>query len=204
MNDDTGESTENAESPENTESTENTESPRFTSGLSELVLPVNDLGRALRFYRDVLGLVPESVSEEGAWLWTGTPEDSARLGLASRSRTTLAERAASYRMSPEARQMAGGLPAPPSTAHPRGGDTDPLAFAPADLGRAHFALRVPRSKLADAVERLRDAGVRVAGPLDFRWMKAVSCFVRDPEGNAVELWSPDPDGVGPAAAGRLT
>jgi len=168
--------------------------PRFTSGLSELVLPVEDVVRAVRFYRDLLGLVPESVSEQGAWLWTGTPRESARLGLASRSRTTLAERAAAYRLDGESTAAAEGpFELPPPADPAREDDDDPLAFAPADLGRAHFAFRVPRERLAATVARLRDAGLRVAGPLDFRWMEAVSCFVRDPEGNAVELWSPDPD-----------
>lgn len=172
------------------------ETPGFTTGLSELVLPVDDVERAMGFYRDLLGLVPESVSDEGAWLWTGSPGESARLGLACRSRTTLAERADAFRI--DAGAAAAGLLDPPAG---DGGDAaagdaaagDPLDFAPADLGRAHFALRVPRGRLAAVVARLRDAGVRVAGPLDFRWMEAVSCFVRDPEGNAVELWSPDPD-----------
>lgn len=167
------------------------EPPRITTGLSELVLPVDDVERAVGFYRDVLGLVPESVSDEGAWLWTGTPGESARLGLASRSRTTLAERADAFRIDAGTAAAAGLLEPPVAAWDDEAGD--PLAFAPADLGRAHFALRVPRTRLAEAVARLRDAGVRVAGPLDFRWMGAVSCFVRDPEGNAVELWSPDPD-----------
>lgn len=57
--------------------------PRF--GLSELILRVADVGRALAFYRDVVGLAIEKQdSEHWAWIWSGAPGASPRLGLTSK------------------------------------------------------------------------------------------------------------------------
>jgi catechol 2,3-dioxygenase-like lactoylglutathione lyase family enzyme len=57
--------------------------PRF--GLSELILRVGDVGRAVAFYRDVVGLaVEKDDSPAWAWLWCGTPGSLPRLGLAGR------------------------------------------------------------------------------------------------------------------------
>ena len=54
-------------------------------GLSELILRVEDVPRAVAFYRDVVGLAVERVdSEQWAWLWTGSPGALPRLGLTSR------------------------------------------------------------------------------------------------------------------------
>ena len=53
-------------------------------GLSELVLRVADVPRALAFYRDVVGLEVEYDSPNWAWLWTGGAGRSPRLGLSSR------------------------------------------------------------------------------------------------------------------------
>jgi glyoxylase I family protein len=54
-------------------------------GLSELILRVQDVGRAAAFYRDVVGLAVESApSPTWAWLWTGAPGTLPRLGLTSR------------------------------------------------------------------------------------------------------------------------
>ena len=54
-------------------------------GLSELILRVQDVPRAVAFYRDVVGLAVErEPSPTWAWLWTGAPETPPRLGLTSR------------------------------------------------------------------------------------------------------------------------
>ena len=53
-------------------------------GLSELILRVSDVPRAVAFYRDVVGLAVENESSTWAWLWTGKPEALPRLGLTSR------------------------------------------------------------------------------------------------------------------------
>ena len=59
-------------------------------------------------------------------------------------------------------------------------------------GAVHFALNVPRQDLADHIVRLRTAGAEVLGPTRFDWMRAESVYAYDPDGNLVELWSPDP------------
>ena len=54
-------------------------------GLSELILRVNDVDRSLAFYCGALGLALEKCdSPAWAWLWTGAPGASPRLGLTSR------------------------------------------------------------------------------------------------------------------------
>jgi len=54
-------------------------------GLSELILRVRDVDRSLAFYCGALGLNLEKRDSPGwAWLWTGTPGASPRLGLVSR------------------------------------------------------------------------------------------------------------------------
>jgi catechol 2,3-dioxygenase-like lactoylglutathione lyase family enzyme len=58
-------------------------SPRL--GLSELILRVSDVPRAVAFYRDVVGLTLErEPGADWAWLWTGPPGSLPRLGLTSR------------------------------------------------------------------------------------------------------------------------
>lgn len=53
-------------------------------GLSELILRVSDVPRAVAFYRDVVGLAVEGAWPEWAWLWTGAPGALPRLGLTSK------------------------------------------------------------------------------------------------------------------------
>jgi catechol 2,3-dioxygenase-like lactoylglutathione lyase family enzyme len=56
--------------------------PRFTHGLSEIVLIVRDVAVAAAFYERVLLLERDGdLRENWAWLWTGTPHESQRLGL---------------------------------------------------------------------------------------------------------------------------
>ena len=59
--------------------------PAARRGLSELILRVADVPRAVAFYRDVVGLaVEKEVSADWAWLWSGAPGELPRLGLTSR------------------------------------------------------------------------------------------------------------------------
>jgi len=53
-------------------------------GLSELILRVADVPRAVAFYRDVVGLAVEGAWPEWAWLWTGPAGSLPRLGLTSK------------------------------------------------------------------------------------------------------------------------
>ncbi len=59
--------------------------PASRGGLSELILRVRDVPRAVAFYRDVVGLAVEGEpGRDWAWLWTGAPGSLPRLGLTSR------------------------------------------------------------------------------------------------------------------------
>jgi putative redox protein len=59
--------------------------PATRRGFSELILRVADVDRALAFYRDVVGLALEKRdSPTWAWLWSGAPNASPRLGLTGR------------------------------------------------------------------------------------------------------------------------
>ena len=54
----------------------------FTRGLSEIVLIVKDVQAAARFYREVVGLIPESDSDDHwAWFWAGAPGEAQRVAL---------------------------------------------------------------------------------------------------------------------------
>jgi catechol 2,3-dioxygenase-like lactoylglutathione lyase family enzyme len=54
----------------------------FSRGLSEIVLVVNDVREAARFYRDVVGLVAEREADDNwAWFWAGTPGHEQRIAL---------------------------------------------------------------------------------------------------------------------------
>lgn len=59
-------------------------------------------------------------------------------------------------------------------------------------GPIHFALGVDRDMLAAAVDRVDGHGHTVYGPVRFDWMRAVSYYFYDPDGNLVEFWSADP------------
>jgi catechol 2,3-dioxygenase-like lactoylglutathione lyase family enzyme len=51
-------------------------------GLAELVLLVDDVPGAARFYEDVVGLKPEhDASDEWAWFWAGEPGEPQRVAL---------------------------------------------------------------------------------------------------------------------------
>jgi catechol 2,3-dioxygenase-like lactoylglutathione lyase family enzyme len=54
----------------------------FSRGFSELVLIVEDVPRSAAFYRDVVGLVPETEpGEDWAWFWAGDPGTRQRLAV---------------------------------------------------------------------------------------------------------------------------
>jgi catechol-2,3-dioxygenase len=54
----------------------------FTTGLSELVLIVKDVTVAAQFYRDVVGLIPETEANDAwAWFWAGEPGHAQRVAL---------------------------------------------------------------------------------------------------------------------------
>lgn len=54
----------------------------FSTGMSEIVMVVEDVEGAARFYEEVVGLVPEKdANEEWAWFWAGTPGEAQRVAL---------------------------------------------------------------------------------------------------------------------------
>jgi catechol 2,3-dioxygenase-like lactoylglutathione lyase family enzyme len=57
-------------------------------------------------------------------------------------------------------------------------------------GHVHFAFEVAHDDLDGAVNRVRNAGVDVYGPVDFPWMDACAYYFYDPDGNLLEFWSP--------------
>jgi catechol 2,3-dioxygenase len=74
--------------------------------------------------------------------------------------------------------------------------------APAPPGRTglyHLAIRYPdRAALADALRRLRAAGVPLEGASDHGVSEAL--YLRDPDGNGVELYRDRPEAEWPRAA----
>ncbi len=66
---------------------------RFTTAISEVTLGVEDIGKAVYFYGEILGLLPElAPTDLFATFWVGTPEDRQWLILASRKLPPLARR----------------------------------------------------------------------------------------------------------------
>ena len=54
----------------------------FIKSISEIVLIVQDVLAAARFYREVVGLQPQmEASEAWAWFWVGEPDNSQRIAL---------------------------------------------------------------------------------------------------------------------------
>jgi catechol-2,3-dioxygenase len=132
----------------------------FSAGLAEIVLIVNDVRAAARFYQDVVGLAPETEADDAwAWFWAGEPGQAQRVAL--HKGTLLFE------------------------------DQSPLPTGER-WGQVHYAFNVPRGRLAAAVAHVREHGVEVYGPVHFEWMSATSYYFYDPDGNLLELWSPDP------------
>jgi catechol 2,3-dioxygenase-like lactoylglutathione lyase family enzyme len=55
---------------------------QFSAGFAELVLIVRDVEEAARFYREVVGLIPERESSDSwGWFWLGDPGVEQRLAV---------------------------------------------------------------------------------------------------------------------------
>jgi catechol 2,3-dioxygenase len=82
----------------------------------------------------------------------------------------------------------------------RGGSPPP----PGHTGLYHVAVRYPdRATLADAVRRLRDAGISLDGASDHGVSEAL--YLHDPDGNGVELYRDRPVGEWPRDGdGKIT
>ena len=76
----------------------------------------------------------------------------------------------------------------------RGGSPPP----PGTTGLYHVAIRYPdRAALGDALRRLSDAGIRITGATDHGVSEAV--YLRDPDGNGIELYRDRPSEEWPRA-----
>src|SRR5262249_26377783 len=70
---------------------------------------------------------------------------------------------------------------------------------PGSTGLYHFPIRYPnRAALGDALRRLRDAGIRLDGASDHGVSEAL--YLRDPDGNGLELYWDRPRAEWPRAA----
>jgi catechol 2,3-dioxygenase len=87
----------------------------------------------------------------------------------------------------------------------RGGSPPP----PGTTGLYHFAIRYPtRRALAEALDRLRQAGIPIQGASDHGVSEAI--YLADPDGNGIEIywdrpeaeWPRPPDGKGVAMYSR--
>jgi len=117
-------------------------------------LKVADLGRALGFYRDVLGFeVTQQMGSQAAFLSVGGYHH--HIGL-------------------NTWESQGGRPPPPGA-----------------TGLYHVAILYPnRPALANALRRLVDAGIPLDGAADHGVSEAL--YLRDPDGNGVELYHDRP------------
>ena len=71
--------------------------------------------------------------------------------------------------------------------------------APGTTGLYHFAILLPdRAALASAVRRVLDAGIPLEGASDHGVSEAI--YLRDPDGNGIELYWDRPRGEWPRAA----
>src|SRR4051812_5913016 len=122
-------------------------------------LKVADLERALKFYRDVLGLeVTQRMGSSAAFISAGGYHH--HIGL--------------------------------NTWESRGGAAPP----PGTTGLYHLAILYPsRAGLADALKRLQAVGIPLDGASDHGVSEAL--YLRDPDGNGVELYWDRPKGQWP-------
>lgn len=127
-------------------------------GYSELVLIVDDVDIAGRFYENVVGLDVESRRDDWIWFYVGDKSKFQRLAV-HKGKLLFEEKS----------------PLPESKR----------------FGQVHFAFEVERKNLKPALEKVKQADIEVYGPQQFDWMKAVSYYFYDPDGNLIEYWSPD-------------
>ncbi|WP_348611033.1 VOC family protein [Halobaculum rarum] len=143
--------------------------------LGRVTLTVSDLDAVLPFYRDVVGLRVHERGDGRAVLGNGA--DAVADG-----------------------DSAGAPVAAPLLVLEE--DPDAAPRPPNAAGLFHTAFLFPsRRALGDALARIRDVGARLTGASDHRVSEAL--YLRDPEGNGVELYRDRPREEWPEADGEV-
>jgi len=128
-------------------------------GISEIVLIVDDVRKSADFYKNIVGLKPNTeITEDWAWFWTGEENNSPRLAL-HKGKLLFEE----HSPLPEGKRW----------------------------GKIHFALEVNKENIELALNKMKNAGIKIYGPTKFEWMNATSYYFYDLDGNLVEYWSPN-------------
>jgi len=52
-------------------------------------------------------------------------------------------------------------------------------------------LEVNKENIELALNKMKNAGIKIYGPTKFEWMNATSYYFYDLDGNLVEYWSPN-------------
>src|SRR3954465_220461 len=140
-------------------------------------LKVADIDRSLAFYRDILGFdVPQRLDDQAAFISAGGYHHHLALNTW---------------------ESRGGSPPPPGTTGPYHRAAPSPDPAPPRLPPG--AIRYPdRAQLADALRRLVEAKWPVDGATDHGVSEAI--YLRDPDGNGVELYRDRPEDEWPRPA----
>lgn len=180
------------------------------TGFAEVGLRVDDLEAMARFYQKAFGLVRWREYPGYVFLavrrWSPEDEAASGLGMAEgeEGRAPTRRPAGIGGGGPPGEEVEGGLEVDPETTPPpvlalidREARPWPWASARAAPGPAglssldHVTFRIPLEAYEDERSWLEELGLEVV-TAEFRWMRTRALFVRDPEGNVVQLVAHDP------------
>lgn len=180
------------------------------TGFAEVGLRVDDLEAMARFYQKAFGLVRWREYPGYVFLavrrWSPEDEAASGLGMAEgeEGRAPTRRPAGIGGDAPPGEEAEGGLEVDPGTTPPpvlalidREARPWPWASARAAPGPAglssldHVTFRIPLEAYEDERSWLEELGLEVV-TAEFRWMRTRALFVRDPEGNVVQLVAHDP------------
>lgn len=167
------------------------------AGFAEVGLRVDDLDAMASFYQKAFGLVRWREYPGYVFLAVSrwSPEDEARsgLGVAEDEGAEAPAKRAEGELTVDASRM----PPPVLALIDRDARSWPWANAwkapgPAGLSTLdHVTFRIPLEAYDEEREWLEGLGLEVV-TAQFRWMRSRALFVRDPEGNVVQLVAHDP------------
>jgi|HubBroStandDraft_4_1064222.scaffolds.fasta_scaffold916804_1 catechol-2,3-dioxygenase len=133
----------------------------ITAGISKVVLNVANVFESARFYSEVMGLERDPEAPDERWGWAWFCTGEP----GSEQRLGLHQGRMAYE------------------------DYSPTPAGPRHR-TVHFALHIPHKNLDELVERLRSKGIDLHGPASHDWVRAVSYYLFDLDGNLIELFSP--------------